>query len=358
MKSFSAGWFLSLILFLVLGACTPTPAGLTDGTGTTIPLIPTMDKGALPTPLETHQPIDLDGTPVANSSDPHSQSVTATQTQALSPSLSPTPYPCTPELCIEAGHFLLERPIAPPGRIWVDPTYLFGTTQNGEREPHHGVEFVNSSGTPVLAAAAGEVIVAGDDKATIYADWPFFYGNLVIVQHDLSAIPEPVYTLYAHLSVVEVEVGDQVMPGQLIGRVGFSGVATGSHLHFEVRVGDNLYDAVQNPVLWLTPDEDETGLAYGVLAGRVEDGAGGPVYISNLVVERLTGPAGEPLWQQYLETYVDPGLIPAEARGENFAIGDLPAGWYRLTFVYRGLQTREVVITPGQVTRVTFTIPN
>jgi hypothetical protein len=259
-------------------------------------------------------------------------------------------------LCVEPRRFLLARPIAPPGRVFVDPTYRFGTTQNGEREPHHGVEFVNSSGTPVLAAAAGEVVVAGNDEAESYAEWPFFYGNLVVLEHELPGIGEAVFTLYAHLSEVAVTVGDQVAPGQPIGEVGLSGVATGSHLHFEVRLGENSYAAVQNPELWLAPEQEENGVSYGVLAGRIEDGEGRPIYIPNLVVERLPAQGEEPLWQQYLETYVDPGLIPPGDQGENFALGDLPAGWYRLTFVYRGLQVREVYVAAGRLTKVTFTI--
>ena len=80
---------------------------------------------------------------------------------------SPTPAPTRPEVrlgpceqdvCIVPFQFPLMRPIAPPGRLSVDPSYRFESSDHGKRDPHHGVEFLNSQGTPVLAAAAGEVV--------------------------------------------------------------------------------------------------------------------------------------------------------------------------------------------------------
>ena len=65
------------------------------------------------------------------------------------------------------------------------------------------------------------------------------------------------YTLYAHLSKVDVQAGDEVKAGDLIGKVGQSGVATGSYLHFEVRKGGDGTDyfSTQNPELWLAPND-------------------------------------------------------------------------------------------------------
>jgi hypothetical protein len=217
------------------------------------------------------------------------------------------------------------------------------------------VEFLNSSGTPVLAAAGGRVVVAGDDRETIYAAWPFFYGNLVILEHEFAEVPVPVFTLYAHLSAVQVSVGEQVAPGQQIGLVGFTGVATGSHLHFEVRVGENRYENTRNPELWLRPSIADDGEPAGALAGRVVDGQGEMIYLDNLVLERLVGPDRSPVLQGYLETYSDPALAGQSIWGESFALGDLPAGFYRLTFVYRGLQSRDFEVLPGELTLVTFT---
>src|SRR5512133_1448811 len=75
--------------------------------------------------------------------------------------------PCDPfseDFCITEGHFILRRPIESPANDRVEPTYRYGSTANGTREPHHGVEFPNESGTPVYAAARGIVVFAGSDQ--------------------------------------------------------------------------------------------------------------------------------------------------------------------------------------------------
>lgn len=337
---------LSAVLLALTASCAPVSAALSTSPtpGTPVSALTPTALPPSPTGIRSGPAIPASPTPPTRSP--------FVSTEAPSPS-EPASCPLFP--CTVDGHFLLGRPIAPPGRDLVDPTYRFGSTQNGAREPHHGVEFVNSSGTPVLAAAAGEVVVAGDDRATIYAEWPYFYGNLVVLRHDLpeelaAEYKGPLYTLYAHLVEVKVAVGETVTRGQEIGRVGLSGVATGSHLHFEVRLGENVYASVQNPELWLEPRADEQGRLYGTLAGRLEAAGGQPLAVPNLVVERLTAPKGEPLWQLYVETYADPMLAGDPLWEENFALGDLPAGWYRVTFVARGLQVHELEVLPGRLT--------
>lgn len=232
----------------------------------------------------------------------------------------------------------------------MDPTYRYGSTQNGLREPHSGVEFVNSSGTPVLAAADGQVIVAGDDLQKIYAEYFNFYGNLVILQHDLPALNGPVFTVYAHLSEVLAEEGDRLTRGDVLGKVGFTGVAEGSHLHFEVRLGENSYESAGNPELWLETRIDPSGVPYGALAGRTTDWTGQTFYIPNVVLEYIGEPGGEPQWEMFLETYSAPWMQGDALWGENFAVTDLPAGWYRITFVARGMQVHEVEVEPGRLT--------
>src|SRR5215212_10458268 len=185
------------------------------------------------------------------------------------PSITPpvpvnTEIPCDPfvaEFCITEGHFILQRPIWPPGNDLVDSTYRYGSTANGTRDPHHGVEFPNPSGTPVHAAANGTVIFAGADEEAIYAPWGNFYGNLVVIEHN-----DNLFTLYAHLSQINVEEGQKVLAGEKIGEVGRTGGAIGSHLHFEVRRGKaEDYFATQNPELWLIPAKAENGNFFGVL---------------------------------------------------------------------------------------------
>jgi len=216
------------------------------------------------------------------------------------------------------------------------------------------VEFVNPQGTPVLVAADGVVIVAGNDYQTPHADLPGFYGNLVIIEHKLPGINDPVFTLYAHLYEVQVEVGQQIKTGNQIGSVGFTGWAIGEHLHFEVRYAENSYRQTRNPELWLHPHDDENGEPHGAIAGRILDEFGSPIYIPSLVIEQISSEDDEVLAAYYLETYADWTVNGDDNWNENFALGDLPAGKYRVSFVARGLQVYEVDVLPGQVTMIVF----
>jgi murein DD-endopeptidase MepM/ murein hydrolase activator NlpD len=94
---------------------------------------------------------------------------------------------------------------------------------------HPGLDLAAGPGTPVHAAAVGQVVFAGPT-----ADG---YGNLVIVRHTRG-----VTTMYAHLSRILATRGEWVTVGSLLGLVGATGEATGPHLHFEVRVRDAAVD--------------------------------------------------------------------------------------------------------------------
>ena len=268
------------------------------------------------------------------------------------PSATPK-HPCSPEQCTYPGHFFLDRPILPTANNEIDPTYRYGNTQEGTRPTHHGVEFVNDEGTPVLAAAEGFVIVAGDDFQQAYADYPYYYGNLVIIEHAFTGIKDPVFTLYAHLSAVKVQAGDHIQAGDQVGAVGYTGVAEWSHLHFEVRQGDNLFRNTRNPELWLKPHLNESGEINGAMAGQIIDEFGNPIYFPAVVVEQLSS-EGEVLQTIYVETYADFTVNGDDAWDENFVISDLSPGTYRVSFVARGLQVKEVEVYPGQVTLFVF----
>lgn len=98
----------------------------------------------------------------------------------------------------------------------------------GDRRLHTGLDFTASSGTPISAAASGEVVFAG---------WRGGYGNCTIIDHGGG-----VATLYAHQSAIRVETGDEVTRSQVIGAAGSTGYATGPHLHFEVRLNGTPVD--------------------------------------------------------------------------------------------------------------------
>jgi len=100
-------------------------------------------------------------------------------------------------------------------------TYVYGGREV-DTQVHYGFDLASTRQSPVPAANKGAVVFAG--PLTIY-------GNTVIVDHGLG-----LQTLYAHLSIIGVKVGDAVEQGQEVGRTGTTGLAVGDHLHFEVLV--------------------------------------------------------------------------------------------------------------------------
>ena len=254
-----------------------------------------------------------------------------------------TPVLCDPftvDFCITDGRFLLQRPIQPPANDSVDRTYPYASTANGTRDPHHGVEFQNSFGTPVHAAGDGVVIFAGPDKKAVYSPWQNFYGNLVVIQHG-----DELFTLYAHLSKIDIEAGDDVQVGEKIGEVGQSGAATGSHLHFEVRLGDaEDYFSTENPELWLTFIQDEFGaMKLSIL------NAASQYQRATITLQHYLSDSSDVVGAYYLDTY-DLQMANGE---ENAAINDLPAGRYRITLIYNShLYERWVEVESGKLTQV------
>jgi len=93
---------------------------------------------------------------------------------------------------------------------------------------YNAVDLGLPTGSPVLAAAAGQVIVSKS------SGWNGGYGQYIVIRH-----PNGVQTLYSHISRNNVGVGEHVEQGQVIGKSGSTGKSTGPHLHFEVRGGTN-----------------------------------------------------------------------------------------------------------------------
>ncbi len=276
------------------------------------------------------------------------------------PSPSPTPFEeldthfCSPDFAVLPGHFVLARPIGLEDRQTVDASYRYGGTKNQTLESHHGVEFVNSAGTPVLAAADGIVVVAGDDTTRPFGPFKNFYGKLVIIRHSFPQLDVPVFTLYGHLSAVDVVVGQAVAAGEQIGKVGASGIASGSHLHFEVRVGENNYASTRNPELWLQPLAGDDGSIGGALAGYVLDSAGNPMAIPGVVIRRVMDGLADPNTAIFLDTYAPDSVNSDDAWGESFAMSDLPPGTYQISFVLGTLIRKVVEVQSGMLTLVPF----
>lgn len=116
---------------------------------------------------------------------------------------------------------------------------LFGV-RNGRK--HDGIDISAQDGTPIKAAAAGKVVFAGTMRG---------YGNLILLRHK-----DNLFTAYSHNSVNKVRKGQMVKQGDVIGKVGHTGRATGSHLHFEIRHGQT----ARNPLFFL-PSRDGSGKA-------------------------------------------------------------------------------------------------
>lgn len=98
---------------------------------------------------------------------------------------------------------------------------------------HKGTDFAASYGTPIYATADGVIT---------YAGWLSGYGRLVKIQHEFG-----IETRYAHQAKIRVKVGQRVSRGDRIGDMGNSGRSTGTHLHYEVRVGGKAV----NPMIYI-----------------------------------------------------------------------------------------------------------
>ena len=105
----------------------------------------------------------------------------------------------------------------------------------GEVSSHTGTDIACAEGTPILAAADGVVTVANGLDS-----WGGSYGYYIQIDHGSG-----LETLYAHCSSICVTTGQQVQAGQVIGYVGHTGRATGSHLHLEVHVNGSRTDAMR-----------------------------------------------------------------------------------------------------------------
>ncbi len=120
------------------------------------------------------------------------------------------------------------------GFVWPVVGKITNLFEDNERQRHQGIDISSPLGAPIRASSAGVVIYSGN---TIKG-----YGNMVILRHS-----EEFVTVYAHNQVNLVEEGTSVEKGQIIGKVGRTGRASGPHLHFEIRIDNEAVD----PLLYL-----------------------------------------------------------------------------------------------------------
>lgn len=122
---------------------------------------------------------------------------------------------------------------------------------------HAGMDFSAFTGTPVYATGNGVVRKAG---------WEGLYGNCIEIDHGFGYL-----TRYAHLQKIEVRVGQKVVRGQTIGRVGSTGKSTGPHLHYEVHVKGKVVNPINYYFMDLSADDYDRMIQLAANHGKVFD---------------------------------------------------------------------------------------
>jgi murein DD-endopeptidase MepM/ murein hydrolase activator NlpD len=146
----------------------------------------------------------------------------------------PPPHPVP----VLSSQFRLAWPVAHPNitQGFGPSTLLIEPAYGQYLHFHTGIDLADRQGTPIMAAAGGEVSVSGSN--------PGGYGNYVIIVHS-----QGYSTLYGHLLASLVKAGDIVVQGQQIALMGSTGLSTGPHVHFELRLNGQPKD----PSLFLPP---------------------------------------------------------------------------------------------------------
>ena len=321
-------WCDALLTLLLLTSCAPSLA-VAESTPAAAPIVQTVAQPEVQT--ETAAPLRF----VLPS--PGAEPVSGWR-----PPLYPVPWAVS-----SYDHFYFTRPNPADQVNWPLPDYRYGGIFF-EGVVHTGIDIDAKNGSPVLASGPGTVLWAG---------WGLFsgapdndtdpYGQAVAIRHDFGFQGKPLFTIYAHMSKVEVTVGQHVETGELLGLVGETGNTTGPHLHFEVRLEYNSFHHTLNPELWLSPPQ-----GWGVLVGQLNQENGEPLRTYPVrVISEETGRVRE------IRTYGTGATNPDPYYKENMVLSDLPAGLYRISLYYAEREQQFwVQIYPGQVTYFTFKV--
>jgi murein DD-endopeptidase MepM/ murein hydrolase activator NlpD len=303
--------------------------------------LPTASATATPAPTQVQAATATDTATPSNTPTP---SITPTPSSTPSPTHAPRAtvqlgsLPRPPAAFGGDSHFLFSD----PGIGFIASSYRYGSVGPGQAfAPHHGADFSAPAGTPIQAVANGAVYYAGNDLEKQFGPQLNFYGNLVVIQLAQGWNGHTLFALYGHMSRVDVQTGQAVSAGDVVGAIGATGVALGPHAHLEAREdAPESYWDTRNPELWLQP------LAgTGTLALRVTTKAG--FFLPGVHVTFTCGD-GSP---RFLDTYWYSGVNPDDVYGENAAMMGLPPGFCHFAADIAGehVALRNVQIKVGEV---------
>jgi murein DD-endopeptidase MepM/ murein hydrolase activator NlpD len=256
------------------------------------------------------------------------------------PPLYDTPWALGPN-----DHFYFSRPIAADVVNWPVADYRYGGIFFSSEIVHTGIDIPAKLHTPVQAAGSGKVVWAGYGLYYGQNDPNDPYGLAVTIRHDFGFNGQYIYTVYAHMDRIDVVTGEQVETGQPVGIIGTTGLTTGPHLHFEVRMERNSYFTTYNPELWLAPPQ-----GWGVLVGRVLNTNNSLLGRQDVVVRSFTSPR-----RWVVRSYGNQAVNSDPYFKENLVLNDLPAGDYEIAIDYLDRTHKQrITISPGAVTYFTF----
>ncbi len=148
-----------------------------------------------------------------------------------------------------------------PETTGISSPFTASRTIQGTTRAHRGIDISNGGHGPgevnVIAALDGTVVYPESDAQTKFSNNGYYgnpdgggFGNYIVIEHSNG-----VYTYYGHLSTnsIKVRKGDKVKQGQLIAKMGNSGSSTGTHLHFEIRVGSQDSSNAVDPLTYVDP---------------------------------------------------------------------------------------------------------
>lgn len=338
---------LWLLLVTILAACRPDAAA-----GLLTPPASTAASGeqsipAAPIPLSVGQPTQP---PVATPRIQEEGSDSPLRITFPTPGPEPVslwraPLYEAPWALAPFDHFYFIRPIAADKVNWPLPDYRYGGVFFRSDIVHTGIDIPTPKGTPVIAAGPGKVVWANYGLYLGSGKPNDPYGLAVTILHDFGYHGKKLYTVYAHLDRLDAVAGQRVETGDVIGAVGTTGLTTGPHLHFEVRIESNSFYSTRNPELWLAPPQGS-----GILVGKLFNSNGSILSGQAVNVRSL-----ETGYKWTVFAYGNTTVIADDYYKENVVLSDLPAGRYEIQVDYQEEPLiTELNIYPGAVTYFTF----